>query len=117
MTSREDAVSEVIGGVLLIALVMIGAALVGTYILSQPLPEKVPKVQFGTKEYNGIIYLEHEGGESLNEGDIGIVIDGSPIPDSSWTDRSGGFDDRHLEHGRPDQDRGQRGGRIGRSRL
>ncbi len=50
MTSREDAVSEAIGGVLLIALVLIGAALVGTYVASQPLPEKIPKVQFSVKE-------------------------------------------------------------------
>ncbi len=49
MTSREDAVSEAIGSVLLIALVLIGAAIVGTYMMSQPLPEKIPKVQFSVK--------------------------------------------------------------------
>ena len=50
MTSSGDAVSEAIGGVLLIALVVIGAAIVGTYIASQPLPEKIPKVQFSVKD-------------------------------------------------------------------
>ena len=71
MTSREDAVSEAIGGVLLIALVLIGAAIVGTYVASQPLPEKIPKVQFSVKESGRTTsILEHEGGESLDEGDI-----------------------------------------------
>lgn len=84
MTNREDGVSEVIGGVLLIALVLIGAALVGTYVTSQPLPEKVPKVQFNIKEINGAIYLEHEGGESLRDKDFSIIINGNPIHESSW---------------------------------
>lgn len=84
MTNREDGVSEVIGGVLLIALVLIGAALVGTYVTSQPLPEKVPKVQFNIKEIGNIIYLEHEGGENLRDGDFHIVIDGVRIDDSQW---------------------------------
>ncbi|MGD9937655.1 MAG: type IV pilin N-terminal domain-containing protein [Methanoregulaceae archaeon] len=84
MTNCEDGVSEVIGGVLLIALVLIGAALVGTYVTSQPLPEKVPKVQFNIKEINGAIYLEHEGGESLRDKDFSIIINGNPILESSW---------------------------------
>jgi len=84
MTKREDAVSEVIGGVLLIALVLIGAAIVGTYVTSQPLPEKIPRVQYNIKEINNAIYLEHEGGDSLRSGDFQIVIDGVRISDSEW---------------------------------
>ncbi|NLX49298.1 MAG: type IV pilin [Methanospirillum sp.] len=89
MTSREDAVSEAIGGVLLIALVVIGAAIVGTYVASQPLPEKIPKVQFGVKEYQKNIYLEHEGGESLINGSFSVVVDGQRIPPGKWEIVSG----------------------------
>ncbi len=85
MTNREDGVSEVIGGVLLIALVLIGGTLVGTYVASQPLPEKVPKVQFNIKEIDNTIYLEHEGGESLRQADFSIVINGQPISSSLWS--------------------------------
>ena len=88
MTSSEDAVSEAIGGVLLIALVLIGAAIVGTYVASQPLPEKIPKVQFSVKEYGGNIYLEHEGGESLDMNKFDVVIDGGP-PNSTVTSSGG----------------------------
>jgi hypothetical protein len=81
MTNREDAVSEAIGGVLLIALVLIGAALVGTYVASQPLPEKVPKVQFSVKETSdGTLILEHEGGESLGDDAFDILVDGAIVP-------------------------------------
>lgn len=66
MTSREDAVTGPIGAVLLIALVLIGAAIVGTYVASQPLPEKIPKVQFSVKEVDGTLIIKHEGGESLD---------------------------------------------------
>ncbi len=94
MPNREDAVSEAIGGVLLIALVVIGAAIVGTYVASQPLPEKIPKVQFNVKgnEYRTILYLEHEGGESLNEGTFNVTLNGGkPVSiedfpeDGSWS--------------------------------
>jgi FlaG/FlaF family flagellin (archaellin) len=77
MTNREDAVSEAIGGVLLIALVVIGAAIVGTYVMSQPLPEKIPKVQFSVKQSGNTVYLVHEGGEPVDSGTARVnVIDG-----------------------------------------
>ncbi len=79
MTNKEDAVSGVIGGVLLIALVLIGAAIVGTYVASQPPPEKIPKVQFNTKEFGNKIYLEHEGGESLNKDVFQVIVNGDHI--------------------------------------
>src|SRR5690606_33215884 len=87
MPSREDAVSGVIGGVLLIALVLIGAAIVGTYVASQPLPEKVPKVQFNVKgtEDLTILYLEHAGGESLRYGTFDVLVDGAVHPSRCWS--------------------------------
>ncbi|MEN6518317.1 MAG: type IV pilin N-terminal domain-containing protein [Methanospirillum sp.] len=83
MTSREDAVSEAIGGVLLIALVLIGAAIIGTYITSQPLPEKIPKVQFSVKEVGDDIILEHQGGESLGQDAFHVLVDGENV-DGDW---------------------------------
>ncbi|KAF5056616.1 hypothetical protein DSECCO2_365490 [anaerobic digester metagenome] len=97
MTNREDGVSEVIGGVLLIALVLIGATLVGTYVASQPLPEKVPKVQFSVMDVDtdrdGVgdrIILKHEGGESLDQDIFYVIIDGKNINWSQCTISGGG---------------------------
>lgn len=76
MTNRSDAaVSEVIGGVLLIALVLLGATIVGTYVASQPLPEKVPKVEFTVKgTSDGDLIIEHQGGESLDRESFSIRL-------------------------------------------
>ncbi|MEN6343620.1 MAG: type IV pilin [Methanospirillum sp.] len=76
MPTTDDAVSEVIGGALLIALVVIGAAIIGTYVMSQPQPEKIPKVQFSVKQIGDTLYITHEGGETIDKGTIRVEIDG-----------------------------------------
>jgi FlaG/FlaF family flagellin (archaellin) len=76
MTSSEDAVSGAVGGVLLIALVLIGAAIVGTYVASQPLPEKIPKVQFSVKQNGDTLYIVHGGGEPVDRGTVKVDVDG-----------------------------------------
>ncbi len=100
MTNREDAVSEAIGGVLLIALVLIGAAIVGVYVMSQPLPEKIPKVQFSVKRHAAEPYhLEHEGGESLIDRRIARSLTyGRQSQITRWTSHRDG----HLGDGRSD---------------
>ncbi len=85
MPTADDAVSEAIGGVLLIALVLVGAALVGTYVMSQPLPEKIPKVQFSVKQMGDYLYVVHEGGEPIDDGTIRVEIDGVSQPDTPVT--------------------------------
>ncbi len=85
MPKREDAVSGAVGSVLLIALVIIGAAYVGMYVMSQPLPEKIPKVQFNVKVVDGDLVLEHVGGERLDRGAYGVIVDGTPTyPNRDW---------------------------------
>lgn len=85
MPRAEDAVSESIGSVLLIALVVIGAAIVGVYVMSQPLPEKIPKVQFNVKVVDNDLVLEHVGGESLATGTYRVIVDGTSIdPHQPW---------------------------------
>lgn len=78
MRTSEDGVSAAIAGVLLIALVLIGFVLVGSFIMGQPLPEKVPKVQFGIKQVNDTtLVLVHEGGEALQHGSFKVLVDGT----------------------------------------
>ncbi len=73
----SDAVSEVIAGVLLIALVVIGFTIVASYVMSSPLPEKVPKVQFSVRNgSSGDLLLIHEGGEELAAGTFSVLING-----------------------------------------
>jgi len=73
----SDAVSDVIAAALLIALVVLGFTVVASYVMSSPLPEKVPKVQFSVRNgSSGDLLLIHEGGEELSNGGFSVLIDG-----------------------------------------
>jgi FlaG/FlaF family flagellin (archaellin) len=71
-------VSEVIGSVLLISLVVGGAALVGIFLLSQQTPTKIPNVNFmvGVNDSGKGLYLFHNGGDSLRNGEFSVLVDG-----------------------------------------
>lgn len=100
MLNLDDAVSEAIAGVLLIALVLIGFSIVGLYITSNPLPEKVPNVQFsirnGSSSSPDDLVLIHEGGEELRTGSFYVMVDeikkesGSPSGYSVWNSTGAG---------------------------
>ena len=73
---HDAAVSEIIGAVLLIALVVAGGTMVGVALFSQPFPTQVPKVNIviGADE-NGTVTLFHNGGEALNPGQYHVYLD------------------------------------------
>ena len=75
-------VSEVIGSVLLISLVVGGAALVGILLLSQQTPTKIPNVNFmvGVNDSGKGLYLFHNGGDSLRNGEFSVLVDGISKP-------------------------------------
>ncbi|WP_165394894.1 type IV pilin N-terminal domain-containing protein [Methanofollis fontis] len=80
----EEGVSEVIGAVLLISLVVLGVAIVAVTILSQPPPAEVPRVSVvaATSTDNTTFVLFHEGGDTLSEGEYRIYVDnGSGLED------------------------------------
>lgn len=79
---QSAGVSEVIGSVLLISLVVAGAAIVGIVLLSQQTPTKIPNVNFmvGRDPLGSQLYLYHNGGESLKKGAFSVVVDGVAQP-------------------------------------
>jgi hypothetical protein len=46
-SGKESAVSEVIGSIMLISFVVVGVAIVGVVLWSQPPPEKIPSLSAG----------------------------------------------------------------------
>lgn len=89
---REPAISEVIGAILLIALVVTAVAILLAAILSGPLPEQVPKLTIVAARNlsdDHVAYLYHAGGDVLRADQFyvtvnrpGIRIDpnaGSPV--------------------------------------
>ena len=74
-------VSEVISSVLLISLVVVAVSLVAVLMFSQPLPDKIPNLNFmvGTDNSENL-YLYHNGGDALKEGQFSVVVDGNILP-------------------------------------
>lgn len=100
MTMRyENAVSEVIGAVLLIGIVMLSISVIGVLLLSTPPPEKTPKASLtsycvqcdlpdiNNNEVNYEIIIYHGGGESLIRNEIKFFLyfdDGSKKEIIPW---------------------------------
>ena len=76
-TVHTQAVSEVIGTLVLIGVVMIGIVLVGILLLSNPAPSKVPVFDSVISNRSKTIYIYHKGGDSLPLGTFKILVDGN----------------------------------------
>ncbi|MFA4848471.1 MAG: PKD domain-containing protein [Methanoregula sp.] len=74
-TNRESGVSEVIGAVLLIALVVVAVAIVGVGLLSQPLPKQIPVLEAIISSFGDTIQIFHNGGDPLQKEDLMILVD------------------------------------------
>jgi len=75
---REDswAVSEVIGAVLMVGLVVVGAGVVGAVYFSQPAPKAMPHLSFNV-EYNDaehVAVLHHSAGDTLLKDEYNLYI-------------------------------------------
>ena len=75
--SADYGVSEVIGAILLISVVIAAVAIIGVILLSQNTPQEIPNVNFmtGTDNSNRL-YLFHNGGDSLTIGSFSVLVDG-----------------------------------------
>jgi len=76
---NDAAVSEVIGSILLVSIVVTAASIVGVVLWSQPMPQTIPAfdVIISKDTGNNWIHLYHDGGDSLKYGDIKILVDGN----------------------------------------
>jgi hypothetical protein len=75
----DRAVSEAIGAVLLISIVMTAVSIVGVVLWSQPAPQKIPALDaiISKDTGNQRIRLYHDGGDLISAGDIKILVDGN----------------------------------------
>lgn len=85
----ESGVSEVLGSMLLISVVIASVAIVLVVLMSQATPEEIPNVNFMTgSDGNNNLYLFHNGGDSLAEGSFSVLVDGEVRDDYSISDGS-----------------------------
>ena len=74
----DDAVSPVIGVILMVAITVILAAVIGTFVLSlgSDLQNNAPNAQFTfSEENNGDLKMTHDGGQNVDVGKLGVVTD------------------------------------------
>ena len=76
MPGSEDGVSEIIGAVLLISIVVLGLSIAGVTLLSIPPPQKTPAFSADITRIGNTMYLRHAGGDILQSYEIRIVVDG-----------------------------------------
>ena len=76
ITSNEQAVSEVLGQVLLVGIVVIMLSVLGVFVSSQDGPADVPHtdVQEIMETSTDTIYLKHNGGEPISPEDAEIIV-------------------------------------------
>jgi hypothetical protein len=76
---QEDAVSEIIGSILLISIVVIAGSIIAIAIFSHPQAQKIPSVNAIITNQSQIVYIKHNGGDSLANGTYKVLVDGSDV--------------------------------------
>jgi PKD repeat protein len=79
---RDGAVSDTVGAIVLITVVVIGISIASIAVLSQPTPQKIPALSADITAYNNGIQIRHEGGDPLDYQSTSILVDGTDLKDS-----------------------------------
>jgi FlaG/FlaF family flagellin (archaellin) len=86
---KDSGVSEVIGVILLISVVVAAVAIIGVFLFSQSTPQEIPAINFMTGSDNSNrLYLFHNGGDSLTKGTFSVLVDGIVRNDYTISDGS-----------------------------
>ena len=82
----DDAVSPVIGVILMVAITVILAAVIGTFVLGLGSEvQETPAAQFTFEESGSTITITHDGGDPVKAGNIDVVdSEASPNPSCNW---------------------------------
>ena len=79
---QDDAVSEIIGTVLLISIVVLAASVIAVAVFSQPQAQKIPAMSALISNQSQVVSIKHDGGESLANGTYKILVDGTDVTSS-----------------------------------
>ncbi|MEN6444389.1 MAG: PA14 domain-containing protein [Methanoregula sp.] len=73
----DDGVSDILGAVVLVIVIVMGISLISVVILSNPTPQKIPAISADiTRINNQTIYIRHEGGDTMQRAEMIIQVDG-----------------------------------------
>lgn len=92
---HSDAVSEIVGAILLIGLVVLGVAIIAVFIFSQPMPEEIPDLDLVISNVSTPsgekIYIQHNGGDALSKAVFIVYTDGTPLNNDDATISGGNW--------------------------
>ena len=83
MSDNSSGISEVIGAILLISVVVLAVAIIAVGLFSQPLPKKIPDARFITEIKDNTLTIYHDGGEPLYRGEFFIKVNNIKIDDNA----------------------------------
>ena len=100
---EERAVSPVIGVILMVAITVILAAVIGTFVLGlgDRVSEASPNANFGfdyTAANNNVVEITHDGGDGVESGQVDVSIDGN----DAWLGTEDGFGSTSYSSGGPE---------------
>ncbi len=76
----EKGVSEIIGALLLIIILVTAFAVLGAIFISQPVYEKIPAVHIQISNESKTIHIYHDGGDPIPLDKMYILVDGARLP-------------------------------------
>lgn len=89
---KESAASEVIGVIILLSLVVIGLGIVGSVLLFDAIPGKIPRIEVQAWKSSTTLFIVHQGGDILSSDTIEFHVNGNDEPaevkdeaDLEWT--------------------------------
>ena len=90
-TEDDRAVSPVIGIILMVAITVILAAVIGTFVLGlgdSVTGETAPQASWDTADgpNGGEVVVAHNGGDSVEASNLDVTIDDSPVPSENVSD-------------------------------
>ena len=83
--TREHAVSEVIGSILLISLVGIAVAIIAIMFLSQPVPVETQSLNVIAGNNLTHLFLYHDGGDAMVPGEFILQLDSTKYTQGAYT--------------------------------
>lgn len=91
MLNDDRGVSPVIGVILMVAITVILAAVIGTFVLGlgDSLSDSTPQAQLNADFTNGNVTIEHRGGDTIATEDITVNYDGSATTNTSFPGQFG----------------------------
>ncbi|PKL70014.1 MAG: hypothetical protein CVV30_01175 [Methanomicrobiales archaeon HGW-Methanomicrobiales-1] len=89
--AAERAVSEIIGALILISVIVAGIALVGVIMFSQPQPQKIPALNAIISTNAQTVNIYHNGGDSFSVEDLQLLLNGQDLTSAFKEDGSAGW--------------------------